>query len=229
MSEYRGWRCAISPSSTRPGLRASASAAARCASVGCSARDELTHVLRCVDFGRLRSSRDDAGERRRERLERSVDVRGRVEVVRVALGVHERDARPLARGLAEPVRNDRHLHPQVRADHDDAGQRVEVRDADPERRRGRIRALVAEVAPAQPRVDVVAAEVARDAVQEVQLLERRARAREHADRVAARVRGLGQELGRALERVLPNSRRPSRRFASRAARAGGPRYRARGS
>src|SRR4029079_13163075 len=45
--------------------------------------------------------------------------------------------------------------------------------------------------------------MARDAIQEVQLLEGRARAREHADRVAACVRGLGQELGRALERVRP--------------------------
>ena len=50
-------------------------------------------------------------------------------------------------------------------------QRVELRDTAAERRRRRIRGLVAEVALPQAVIDVVAAEVARDAVQQVQLLE----------------------------------------------------------
>ncbi len=60
------------------------------------ARDELAHVRRRVGVDRLRGGRDDAGERRGERFERSLDVRGGLEMVRVALGVHERDARALA-------------------------------------------------------------------------------------------------------------------------------------
>ena len=64
--------------------------------------------------------------------------------------------------------------------------------------------LVAEVALPQPIVDVVAAEVARDALQQIRLFERRARAHERAEPAgAAALGGLLQRADGRRQRVLP--------------------------
>ena len=109
----------------------------------------------------------------------------------------------------DAVRDDRHLHAQVRADDENSLPRVEVRDAAAQERRLSVVRLIAKITLAQPVIDVVAAEVARDALQEVRLLERRTGAHERAQ--AARTAAFGRFLeqsGRRSKRVLPTRVRP---------------------
>src|SRR6185295_4588536 len=114
----------------------------------------------------------------------------------------------LACSLAHAVRDDRHLHAQVRADDENALPRLDIRDAHTEQRRRGIRRLVAEVALPQPVVDVAAAEVAGDAREQVLLLDRRARRHERAELVAATLRRVLQRRDGRYQRVLPRHLRP---------------------
>src|SRR5688572_4803939 len=107
------------------------------------------------------------------------------------------------------MRDDRHFHAQVRADHENALPSVDIGDAAAEKRRRRIVRLIAEVTLAQAVIDVVATEVPRDALEQVRLFERRARADERSE--ATRAADFGSLLERADrggERVLPRGLDP---------------------
>ena len=199
ISAYCGWRCAMWPSSTSAGWRVSACAAARCASVDVRALDGAREMCGHRRAGGTGRRSEHGREARDERIGRRRHVSRGLEVVLVDGRIQERDARALARGLAHAMRDDRHFHAQVRADHEHALARIEVGDAAAQERRPRVIRLIAEVALPQAVIDVVAAEVARDALQEIRLLERRARAHERAQ--AARAADL---------RRFPRARRPRR-------------------
>ena len=152
-----------------------------------------------------------------------------LEVILVGGRIHERYLRAFHRGLADPMCDDRHLHPQIRADNDNPLQPLEVRDRATELRCDRIRRLVAEVPPAQAVIDVVATEMARDAAQEIQLLERCVRRGEHAERVAVLRSGSAQCIARSVQGVLPATLRPTPRSSSPSAPSNDRRCRSRGS
>ena len=150
-------------------------------------------------------------EVRDERIGRRRYVRRGLEKILVDGRIQERDAGALARGLAHAMRDDRHFHAQVRADHEYALARIELGDAAAQERRPRVMRLIAEVALPQAVVDVVAAEVARDALQEIRLLERRAGAHERAQAAgAADLRRFSERADRCVQGVLPRRPRPNR-------------------
>ena len=70
------------------------------------------------------------------------------------------------------MRENRHLAAQVRPDHQQRVERVDLGDAHAQTRKHGIRLLVAEIALPQAVIDIVGLKSARDAPRQVQLFER---------------------------------------------------------
>ncbi len=120
-----------------------------------------------------------------------------------------------ARRLAHAVREDGHVPPQIRTDEQQRLKLLHLCDRHAERGERRIGILVAEVPLTQTMIDVVGAQAARDAVQQVELFERARAVGQHAQ--AAPARRLGRNR---FERPAPIRGRAA--FAHFQARRGGP-------
>ncbi len=152
---------------------------------------------------RLERRNEHPGKTFSQRLGRRFDGRAAGKPDRVIDGIDETDGSAFERGLADMVRDDWRFHPQVRACDQDAVEPGDIRDVDPEPRPCGIVALVAKIRAPQTVIDAVTAEVRGQLLEQVKLLDGRARTREHADGFGLVANRALQRLGSELDGLLP--------------------------